>query len=91
MRQYSESELSELKKLLAFSDRYQINIQFWPEQTAVYIEKGCVPLKDFGGDFDFAIGASLEYLNRITGQNKKQIQPSGDNQFDEFSDADPGL
>lgn len=35
------------------------------EQTAVYIHKDGVELKSFGGNFDFAIDSSIEYLNRI--------------------------
>lgn len=60
--------LLELKKLLRFSDRYEISIQFWPGQTAVYIEKRGIHLTNFGGDFDFAIRKSIEYLVRITGE-----------------------
>jgi hypothetical protein len=62
----NEIDLAELKKLLAFSDRYEISIQFWPEIIAVYIAKDGVDLADYGGDFDFAIGKSIEYLERIT-------------------------
>lgn len=57
--------LHRLAKLLAYSDRYQINIQFWPKQIAVYIIKDMKELKNFGGDFDFAIEKSIEYLDRI--------------------------
>lgn len=64
----NDIDLLKLKALLRFSDRYEISIQFWPQQIAVYIMKDGVDLIDFGGDFDFAIGKSTEYLNRITGQ-----------------------
>ena len=64
-------DLLELKKLLRFSDKYEISIQFWPQQIAVYIAKDGVDLKDFGGDFDFAIGKSIDYLVRITGGNER--------------------
>lgn len=64
----NEIDLLKLKDLLRFSDRYEISIQFWPQQIAVYIAKDGVDLTDFGGDFGFAIGKSIEYLNRITGQ-----------------------
>jgi len=67
----NEIDLSELKKLLRFSDRYEISIQFWPQQIAVYIAKDGVDLTDFGGEFDFAIGKSIEYLVRITGGNDR--------------------
>ena len=64
----NDIDLLKLKSLLTFSDRYEISVQFWPQQTAVYIAKDGVDLTDFGGDFDFAIGKATEYLNRITGQ-----------------------
>lgn len=54
-----------LQELLKFSDRYEITVQFWPSQTAVFICKDDVELIDFGGDFDFAIIEAIEYLNRI--------------------------
>ena len=62
-------DLIRLAKLLSFSDTYEITIQFWPEQIAVYISKNGVELKDFGGDFDFAIDKAIEYLVRITQRN----------------------
>lgn len=58
-------QVVKLHSLIKYSDKYQINIQFWPEQTAVYISKDDVDLKDFGGSFDFAIDSSLQYLERI--------------------------
>ncbi|MBK9223415.1 MAG: hypothetical protein IPO16_15030 [Saprospiraceae bacterium] len=64
----NDIDLLKLKSLLSFSYKYEISIQFWPKQTAVYISKDGVDLKDFGGDFDFAIGKSTEYLKRITRQ-----------------------
>jgi len=67
----NDIDLLELKKLLAFSDKYEISIQFWPQQIAVYIAKDGVDLTDFGGDFDFAIGKSIEYLVRITSHNDR--------------------
>jgi hypothetical protein len=57
--------LIELASLLMYSDRYEITIQFWPGQTAVYIAKDGVDLIDFGGGFEFAINKSVEYLKRI--------------------------
>lgn len=65
----NEIDLSILGRLLKYSDRYEISIQFWPKQIAVYISKDMVELKDYGGDFDFAIKRSIEYLDRIN--NKK--------------------
>ena len=63
----NEIDLDQLRRLLAYSDKYEISIQFWPEQIAVYIAKDGVDLQDYGGDFDFAIGRSIEYLDRVTG------------------------
>lgn len=58
-----------LRKLLVYSDRYEISIQFWPDQTAVFIEKDGIDLENFGSsDQNEAIKMALEYLNRI---NKK--------------------
>ena len=61
-----DSELNQLRNLLRYSDRYEISIQFWPDQTAVYISKDGVELKDFGGDFEPTIQQATDYLNRIT-------------------------
>lgn len=61
-RKYDMKLLSELLK---FSDTYDISIQFWVNQTAVYIEKDGVELKDYGGDFEFAITSATDYLKRI--------------------------
>lgn len=63
----NEIDLEQLRRLLAYSDKYEISIQFWPEQIAVYIAKDGVDLQDYGGDFDFAIGRTIEYLDRVTG------------------------
>ena len=62
----NEIDLERLSRLLAYSDKYEISIQFWPKQIAVYIAKDGVDLQDYGGDFDFAIGRSIEYLDRVT-------------------------
>ena len=63
----NEIDLEQLRRLLPYSDKYEISIQFWPEQIAVYIAKDGVDLQDYGGDFDFAIGRAIEYLDRVTG------------------------
>lgn len=62
-------DLNKLGRLLRYSDRYEIIIQFWSGQIVVYIYKDGVELQDYGGDFDFAINSSIKYLDRI---NKKQ-------------------
>lgn len=69
--------LDKLAKLLVYSSVYELSIQFWPEQTAVFICKGGVDLKDFGGDFDFAVDNALEYLNRINNSDKPLAFKSG--------------
>ena len=61
----NEINLKKLSRLLMYSDRYEINIQFWPDQIAVYIAKDDVDLTDFGGGFDFAVNKAIEYLDRI--------------------------
>lgn len=59
-------ELSILIDLLKYSNRYEISIQFWPQQTAVYIAKDGVDLKDFGGhDRREIFENALQYLHRI--------------------------
>lgn len=63
-------DLELLSLLLKYSDRYEISIQFWPKQTAVYISKDGVDLKDFGGDFDFAVRSSISFLNGIQPKQK---------------------
>lgn len=57
--------MTALERLIKYSDRYQISIQFWPEQTSVFIMKDHVDLTSFGGGFDETIKAALDYLNRI--------------------------
>lgn len=61
----NDIDLNKLSKLLAFSDRYEISVQFWPDQFVVYIAKDGVDLIDFGSDFNIAIDDSINYLNRI--------------------------
>lgn len=67
MRTYSEKQIKQLTKLMAYSNsnRYEINIQFWPDQTAVYISKDGVDLQSYGGSFEYSISSSLSYINRI--------------------------
>jgi hypothetical protein len=61
----NDIDLKLLAKLLKYSDRYEISIQFWPDGIAVYISKDHVDLQDYRGDFEFAITKSIEYLDRI--------------------------
>ena len=76
MRVLTFSQHSLLHKLLKYSDRYDISIQFWVDQTVVYISKGGVDLQSYGGDFEFAIKSSIAYLDRI---NKKRTKPTPHN------------
>lgn len=62
--------LLKLAKLLAYSNVYEISIQFYPKTISVFISKDGVELTDFGGDFDFAIDKAIEYLNRINKKTK---------------------
>lgn len=66
----TDNQLVKLGQLLRYTDIYEINIQFWPEQTAVFIEKDGIELQDYGGDFDFAIDRAIEYLDKINKNNK---------------------
>ena len=68
MRKLTNSQLTKLDNLLQYTDVYEISIQFWPNQTAVFIEKDGVELQDYGGSFDHAIDSSLGYIKRITKQ-----------------------
>lgn len=69
MRNISQSNMDLLKSLLEFSDRYEINIQFWPDQVAVYINKDHVELTSFGGSFISTVRQSTDYLKRINGMS----------------------
>lgn len=62
---HTDEQLKKLSQLISYSDRYNINIQFWPDQTAVYIDKDDIELQSYGGDFDFAVDSALAYLKRI--------------------------
>jgi len=66
-------DLLKLAELIRYSDRYEISIQFWPEQTAVFIEKDGVELTSFGSsDDDFAITTAVDYLNAINQKKKHE-------------------
>lgn len=65
MRKHTEKQLGQLAKLISYSDRYEVSIQHWPDQTAVFIEKEGVELTSYGGNFDHAIGSAIDYLKRI--------------------------
>lgn len=51
---------------MAYSDRYNINFQMWPNQYTIFIEKDCVELWDFGSHEPIEVmRRALEYLDRI--------------------------
>lgn len=58
-------------RLLAYRDRYEITVQYWPQQTAVYVDKDGVELAHFGGDDELAFTKSVQYLDRINGKGTK--------------------
>lgn len=61
----TNEQIKKLRRLLKYSDRYEISIQFWPEQQAIFIAKDGVDLDSYGSDFDSSIDKALEYLDRI--------------------------
>lgn len=59
-------EIQLLKRVVSYSDRYQISIQFWPDQCAVYIMKDDVDLNSFGSSqIETTLKMALDYLDRI--------------------------
>ena len=61
-----------LSILIQWRQWYEINIQFWPQQTSVFIAKDGVDLADFGGEMEYAITESIKYLERINNIGKKK-------------------
>ena len=66
MRVLSETNIELIKELLSYSDKYEISVQFWPNQIALYIAKDGIELKDFGGEFKKTIQSAIYFLKRIT-------------------------
>jgi len=59
-------DYAKLKRLLKYSDRYEISIQFWPGQIAVFIAKDGVDLNSWGCyNGSKSIQSAIEYLDRI--------------------------
>lgn len=56
----NDIDMAVLKKILKYSDRYEVTIQFWPDLLSVFIEKNDVELASFDN-----LVSALEYLNRI--------------------------
>lgn len=69
MGEHSDNISAKFRRLMAYSDRYHISFQMWPNQYTIFIEKDFVPLWDFGSDEPVEVmRRALEYLDRI---NKK--------------------
>ena len=58
-----------LKKIIRYSKKYEISIQFWPFQWAIFIQKDGVELTSFGGEPEETLQRGLDYLNRINRAN----------------------
>lgn len=54
-----------LTRIIRYSNRYEINVQFWPDQWAIYISKDDVELTSFGGNPEETLRCGVEYLDRI--------------------------
>jgi hypothetical protein len=57
-----------LLEIQSYTPKYSFNFQFWGEGNMnVYIEKGGVPLQDFGGldTVEELLTETIEYLKRI--------------------------
>jgi hypothetical protein len=60
-----------LNRIIAYSDKYQINFQMWPDQYTIYVEKDNVDLYSFGSsDIDLTMAETLAYLDRINKINQ---------------------
>lgn len=58
-----------LLRLIDYSEKYEINVQFWPEYKTIYVAKDGIDLYSYGGDdLKLVLSHILAYLDRI---NKK--------------------
>jgi hypothetical protein len=65
----TEKQIKLLRKVVKYSERYEISVQFWPEQNAIFIAKDDVDLNSFGSsDLTETLQMGVDYLDRI---NKK--------------------
>ena len=60
-----------LTKIMRYSKKYEISVQFWPDQWAIFIAKDGVDLTSFGGEPENTLKRGLEYLDRITKSSRK--------------------
>lgn len=65
-----DEETTLLKKIMEYSKKYEISVQFWPDQQAVFIAKDGVDLESYGGRLKQSLRAAVKYLNRI---NRKSL------------------
>jgi hypothetical protein len=55
-----------MTKVLHYSDRYEITVQFWPEYKTAYIAKDGVDLYSYGSyDTAETLSDIINYLDRI--------------------------
>ena len=59
------SQQIKLNKLLAYSDRYQITIEFWEGEVEIYAIRALKDSYEGRGSFDNAVDGALTYLKRI--------------------------
>lgn len=63
-----------MKRLMEYSEWYEISFQMWPNQYTIYICKDGIDLYSYGGsdDPDETMEGVLKYLDRI---NNKPLNP----------------
>jgi len=55
-----------LSKVIKYSEKYEINIQFWPDQKSVFVSKDGIELNSWGAsELEFPLKSAIEYLDRI--------------------------
>jgi hypothetical protein len=54
-----------LTKIMRYSKKYEISVQFWPDQWAIFINKDGIELTSFGGEPENTLRRGVEYLDRI--------------------------
>lgn len=59
-----------MKELQAWSEIYELNFQFWPEQCACYISRGGVEIADLGGNY------SVREVIELTCQKLRKMNPA---------------
>lgn len=62
-----------MKSIIRYSNKYEISIQYWPDQWAIFIAKDGIDLTSFGGEPEDTLERGLEYLNRITKNNESKL------------------